>query len=70
MNSYLSFNSDTSDANLRFLNVEQALADVAHFVTHVTSEEVSPGGSESAVIVTGGHYSASLAIWFRQKYPQ
>ncbi|KAJ6628026.1 putative serine protease F56F10.1 [Pseudolycoriella hygida] len=61
--------NDTSNANLRFLNTEQALADVAHFVEHVTSEEVSPGGSNSSVIVIGGHYSASLAIWFRQKYP-
>ncbi|KAG4068454.1 hypothetical protein HA402_004794 [Bradysia odoriphaga] len=60
---------DTSNQNLRFLNVEQALADVAHFVAHVTSEEVSPGGANSSVIVVGGHYSASLAVWFRQKYP-
>ncbi len=45
------------------------MADVAHFVAHVTSEAVSPGGANSSVIVTGGHYSASLAIWFRQKYP-
>lgn len=62
-------NSDTSNENLRFLNVEQALADVAHFVAHVKSEEVSPGGANSSVIVIGGHYSASLAVWFRQKYP-
>lgn len=30
---------------------------------------MSPGGSNSSVIVIGGHYSASLAVFFRQKYP-
>lgn len=49
--------------------MEQALADVAHFVANITSEEVTPGASNSSVIVIGGHYSASLAVWFRQKYP-
>lgn len=61
--------SDTSNESLRFLSTEQALADVAHFVTHITSEDVTPGASNSSVIVIGGHYSASLAVWFRQKYP-
>lgn len=60
---------DVSDANLRFLSTEQALADVAHFVTHIKSNSVTPGAQDSPVIVIGGHYSASLAVWFRQKYP-
>lgn len=59
--------SDTSNENLRFLSVEQALADVAHFIANVTA--VTPGASNSPVIVIGGHYSASLAVWFRQAYP-
>lgn len=28
-----------------------------------------PGAEESEVIVVGRHYSANLAVWFRQKYP-
>jgi len=51
------------------LTVEQALADAAHFITFITSEEVTPGASNSPVIVIGGHYSGSLAVWLRQKYP-
>lgn len=60
---------DVSDANLRFLTTEQALADVAHFITHIKSNSVTPGARDSPVIVIGGHYSGSLAVWFRQKYP-
>lgn len=64
INSY----SDTTVENLRFLTVDQALADTAHFITNITAE--TPGAEESPVIVIGGHYSGSLAVWFRQKYPQ
>lgn len=59
-----------SDANLRFLTTEQALADVAHFVTHIKSNSVVPGAQNSPVILIGGHYSGSLSVWFRQKYPR
>jgi len=61
--------ADASDANLRFLTTEQALADVAHFVTHIRDNSVTPGARDSPIIVIGGHYSGSLAVWFRQKYP-
>lgn len=56
-------------ANLRYLTVEQSLADVAHFVKYIKSTYVTPGTENSHVIVIGQHYSGSLAVWFRQKYP-
>lgn len=59
--------SDTTLESLRFLTIEQALADAAHFVGYVSSEAVSPNAGP--VIAIGGHYSASLAVWLRQKYP-
>lgn len=59
--------SDVSDDNLRFLNPEQALADAAHFVHHIRT--TVEGAANSDIILVGGHYSASLAVWFRQRYP-
>lgn len=61
--------SDVSDENLRFLTVDQALADAAHFIEHIKSNSVTPGAQNSPVIVIGGHYSGSLAAWMRQNYP-
>lgn len=66
---YLSIFSNIANENLRFLNVEQALADTAHFVEHIKLNSVTPGAQNSPVVVVGGHYSASLALWFRQSYP-
>lgn len=34
---------DISNENLRFLSVEQALADIAHFTEHIKLESVTPG---------------------------
>ncbi|KAG4066772.1 hypothetical protein HA402_012839 [Bradysia odoriphaga] len=53
--------------NLRFLSVEQALADTAHFINHI--RRTVQGAADSQFILVGGHYSASLAVWFRQQYP-
>jgi hypothetical protein len=58
---------DVSDENLRFLTPEQALADAAHFINHIRTTE--DGGMNSEIILVGGHYSASLAVWLRQRYP-
>lgn len=54
---------------MRFLTVEQALADTAHFIEHIKSNAVTPGAQNSPVIVIGGQYSGSLAAWTRQTYP-
>ncbi|KAJ6641397.1 Thymus-specific serine protease [Pseudolycoriella hygida] len=58
---------NVSDANLRFLTPEQALADAAHFVNFIRTS--APGAENSPIILVGGHYSASLAVWFRARYP-
>lgn len=61
------FHSTTSTENLKYLSVEQSLADLAHFVREITSDkELNATGG---VIVVGGSYSATMAAWFRQKYP-
>ncbi|KAJ6649828.1 Thymus-specific serine protease [Pseudolycoriella hygida] len=60
---------DVSDESLRFLTIDQALADTAHFIEFIKSSSVTPGAQNSPVIVIGGQYSASLAAWSRQVYP-
>lgn len=64
---FMSNYSDVSLENLRFLNPEQALADTAHFINHI--QTIVPGAANSQFILVGGHYSASLAVWFRARYP-
>lgn len=39
---------------------------MAHFITTVKKE---PGKENSKVIVIGASYAATMAAWFRQKYP-
>lgn len=46
--------------------MDQALADIAHFITEIKSELKY---RNSSVVVIGGSYSATMATWFRQKYP-
>lgn len=50
--------NNTSTENLRFLSVDQALADLAVFVNHVKS---SPSLANSGVIMVGGSYSGMTA---------
>jgi Serine carboxypeptidase S28 len=57
---------DTSTENLRFLTVEQALADLAHFIEHWKASCLL---KDSGVFVVGASYSASLATWARIKFP-
>lgn len=57
---------DLSSENLRYLSIDQALADVAHFITTIRQE---PKYHESKVVVIGGSYAGTMATWFRQKYP-
>lgn len=57
---------NASTANLKYLSIEQALADLAHFVVEKKKEA---GKENSKVIVVGASYSATMAAWFRQKYP-
>ena len=61
-----SFYSDMSVENLKFLNSEQALADLAVFVNAMN---VKFKLSDSKWICFGGSYPGSLSAWFRLKFP-
>ncbi|CAH1647192.1 unnamed protein product [Spodoptera littoralis] len=52
--------------NLRFLNANQALADLAYFITEMKRQ---PRFVRSKVILYGGAYAGKLAMWFKQRYP-
>ena len=51
--------------NLRYLTVENALADIAVFIDKVHKNLTT----SNPVIVIGGSYPGALAAWFRYKYP-
>ncbi|XP_012223424.1 putative serine protease K12H4.7 [Linepithema humile] len=57
---------DTSTANLQYLNVDQALADLAYFIETKKKEK---NLEKSPVIVFGGSYAGNMAAWARLKYP-
>lgn len=63
------FSRDVSNLNLRYLSVEQVLADTAHFVEHIKLHSVTPGAEDSPIVVIGRRYAGSLSIWFRASYP-
>ena len=50
--------NNTSTENLRFLSVDQALADLAYFIAHIKSS--SPSLANSGVVMVGGSYSGIL----------
>ncbi|KAG5670378.1 hypothetical protein PVAND_000648 [Polypedilum vanderplanki] len=53
--------------NMRFLNIDQALADLAHFIVYM--KEQIPQIRNSHVILVGCSYSGTMVTWFMQKYP-
>ena len=58
---------DMSTENLKYLTVEQNLADTAAIVEHVKA--TFSGGTPRVVLNFGGSYSGATAAWFREKYP-
>ncbi|XP_037728852.1 putative serine protease K12H4.7 [Drosophila subpulchrella] len=58
---------DLSIENIKYLTVNQSLADLAHFI--ITIKENYEGLSNSKVVVVGGSYSATMATWFMRLYP-
>eukprot|EP00357_Protocruzia_adherens_P027861 CAMPEP_0115045158 /NCGR_PEP_ID=MMETSP0216-20121206/47961_1 /TAXON_ID=223996 /ORGANISM="Protocruzia adherens, Strain Boccale" /LENGTH=372 /DNA_ID=CAMNT_0002427943 /DNA_START=1209 /DNA_END=2323 /DNA_ORIENTATION=- len=56
--------------NLRYLTIEQALADLAIFVATKRAEVASQYGFEPKWFVVGGSYPGALSAWFRTLYPQ
>lgn len=53
-------------AELALLSSEQALADLARFLTHYAKTNFATG---SKIIVVGGSYPGNLSGWFKLKYP-
>ena len=59
--------SDLSDASLRYLNSEQALADLAAFRQAMMKKfKLS---NTTKWVSFGGSYPGCLSAWFRLKYP-
>lgn len=54
--------------NITFLTSQQALADLAHFVTF--ARKVYNMTDANKWIAYGGSYAGSLSAWFRLKYPK
>ncbi|XP_050675734.1 putative serine protease K12H4.7 [Leptidea sinapis] len=62
--------STTSLAELRFLNVDQALGDLAQFIEHVKSDAFEDGKFRNASVgLVGCSYAGSMATWMRLAYP-
>ncbi|XP_065204020.1 putative serine protease F56F10.1 [Planococcus citri] len=59
--------ANTSLENLNYLNVQQALADIAYFIETVNQKFLVPENTKW--ILFGGFYGGSLAAWARAKYP-
>jgi serine protease 16 len=56
--------------NLKYLTVNNALADIAYFLTWINEDLIERyGGEKRKTIVIGGSYPGALAAWFRYKYP-
>lgn len=59
--------ADLSSANLQFLAVDQALADLARFIVHIKQTNILL--TNSPVILVGASYAAALTMWFMEEYP-
>jgi pimeloyl-ACP methyl ester carboxylesterase len=57
----------TSTENLKYLTVDQALADYASFIQYIKQQ--NPRLQSSKWIVFGGSYSGNLSAWMRLRYP-
>lgn len=63
----LGSSSSANATTLRFLTMEQALADYAQLIH--TLKATRPGAGGSAVVAIGGSYGGMLAAWLRLHYP-
>jgi len=59
---------DLSTSNLRYLSSQQALFDLANFITSYTNT-LTPSRSPRKIFTIGGSYSGALSAWFRLKFP-
>ncbi|XP_034488476.1 putative serine protease K12H4.7 [Drosophila innubila] len=61
-------NNSLSVKDLTHLSLEQALADLAHFIRDQKSR--NPKLTHSKVVLIGGSYSGSMVAWMTQLYPE
>nr|CAH7740907.1 unnamed protein product [Callosobruchus chinensis] len=59
--------NDLSTENLKYLTIEQVLADIANFIEGMKIQYKL--SSDVKWVVFGCSYSGALVAWFRQKYP-
>lgn len=67
---YYGFSTPTPNLeldNMQWLNIDQALADLAQFITYIKGS--IPEVRNSGVIIVGCSYSGTMVTWFMQKYP-
>jgi len=55
--------------NLKYLSAEQALNDLAYFITSVTLQKMHNVNTNNKWITIGGSYPGALSAWFRSKFP-
>ncbi|XP_039761426.1 putative serine protease K12H4.7 [Pararge aegeria] len=62
--------NETSVPDLRYLNVDQALGDLAQFIQHVQSDSFDNGRyRKGRVALVGCSYAGSMATWMRLAHP-
>lgn len=62
-------NDSLSLPNLKYLTAEQALRDLAYFITKMTNEGQHRITPKNPWVTIGGSYPGAMAAWFRNKYP-
>ncbi|XP_031330176.1 putative serine protease K12H4.7 [Photinus pyralis] len=63
----LPFGKDFSTEKLRYLQMEQALEDLAYFIEHF--KLTTPGLANSTVVIRGCSYPGMLVTWMRVRFP-
>ena len=55
--------------NLKYLNSEQGLSDLAYFINSIKTNKKHGVDSNTKWITVGGSYAGAMSAWFRSKYP-
>ena len=62
---------DLETDHLKYLSIDQAMADLASFIDSIVLNHQSASKSQEVRVgVVGGSYPGALSSWFRLKYPQ
>lgn len=62
-------NQSMEDKNLKYLNSEQGLSDLAYFIQFANKNKIGGVNSQTKWITVGGSYAGAMSAWFRSKYP-